>query len=179
MEKLSKNIVFLDTAYPNGEYSSIAPDLELGVKNGLDYLFEKGHRKIYFIGPTYAPNFLTNLALEVRRESFIKYMKEKKMYSDSLLLECERSSESAEQVLREYLLKGGSLPTAIFTVNESVAIGVVKVLREFGLNIPKDVSILSYNNTIYSSLVSPALSSVDINCDYMAQLAIDLSLIHI
>lgn len=174
MEKLSKNIVFLDTVYPNGEYSSIAPDLELGVKNGLDYLFEKGHSKIYFIGPTYAPNFFTNLALEVRRESFIKYMKEKKMYSDSLLLECERSSESAEQVLREYLLKGGSLPTAIFTVNESVAIGVVKVLREFGLNIPKDVSILSYNNTIYSSLVSPALSSVDINCDYMAQLAIDL-----
>ena len=62
----------------------------------ITYL-KKGHSKIYFIGPTYAPNFFTNLALEVRRESFIKYMKEKKMYSDSLLLECERSSESAEQ----------------------------------------------------------------------------------
>ena len=61
MEKLSKNIVFLDTAYPNGEYSSIAPDLELGVKNGLDYLFEKGHRKIYFIGWTPRGSFVMSM----------------------------------------------------------------------------------------------------------------------
>lgn len=174
MEKLSKNIVFLDTSYPDGKYSSITPDLELGVKKGLDYLIEKGHKKICFIGPIYAPNFFKTLSLEVRREAFIKYMKEKNLYSDSLLLECERSSESAENIAREYLLKGGSLPTAFFTVNESVAIGLIKVLKEFGLNVPKDISILSYNNTVYSSLISPALSSVDINCDYMAQLAIDL-----
>ena len=174
MEKLSKNIVFLDTTYPEGKYSSIAPDLELGVKKGLDYLIEKGHKNICFIGPSYAPDFFKTLSLEVRREAFIKYMKEKNLYSDSLLLECERFSESAEKVSREYLLKGNPLPTVFFTVNESVAIGLIKVLREFGLSVPKDVSILSYNNTVYSSLISPALSSVDINCDYMAQLAIDL-----
>ena len=47
IRKITDNIVFLDSAPRNGKYSSVVVDLELGIKRGLDYLLECGHKRIF------------------------------------------------------------------------------------------------------------------------------------
>lgn len=174
MKKINKNIVFLDTYSPDENFSSISPDLVQGVKSGVDYLIKNGHKKICFVGPVYAPNLFGENIFESRREAFIQYSKKLGNKFQYSLLECERTEEDARKKLFNFLEKKNPLPDCFFSVNESVAIGLLTTLKELKIKVPDEVSILSYNNTVFSSLTSPKLSSIMINSDYMAYLAVDL-----
>ena len=65
-------------------------------------------------------------------------------------------------------------PTAFITVNEECAIGAVHVLREMKLKIPEDVSIISFNDTVMSSVIEPRLTSISAHLEYMAAAAVQL-----
>lgn len=173
---LTKNIVFLDSAPKNGKYSSVIADLELGVKRGIDYLLECGHKKIFFVGPKTAPNALNKEEPEIKRKAFIEYTKEKNIENFTKIIDCERSIESAYKMVIKFLNEKNQLPTAFITVNESVTIGVLNALNSFNIKVPEDVSILNYNNTVYSGFVNPPLSSISINSKYMSKIAVDLTI---
>lgn len=174
IRKITENIVFLDSAPKNGKYSSVIVDLELGIKRGIDYLLECGHKKIFFVGPKTAPNALNREEPEIKREAFIKYAKEKNIEDFIKIIDCERSTENAYEMVINFINKSNQLPTAFVTVNESVTLGVLNALNKCNIKVPEDVSILNYNNTVYSAFVNPPLSSISINSEYMSKIAVDL-----
>lgn len=87
MKKITKNIVFLDCAPHDGNYSSVIVDLKLGLKRGVDYLISCGHKNICFAGPKTAPNIFKELELEIKRVAFLEYIKEKNISENCSLLE--------------------------------------------------------------------------------------------
>ncbi len=174
IKKISKNIVFLDCAPKNGKYSSVVVDLELGVKRGIDYLVKCGHKNLCFVGPKTAPNILSREEPEVKRNVFIKYIKEKNIEEFTQIIDCERSVESAHKMVVKFINEKNKFPTAFLAVNESVTIGILNALSHYNIKVPEDVSILNYNNTVYSAFVNPPLSSISINSEYMAKIAVDL-----
>ena len=174
IRKITDNIVFLDSAPRNGKYSSVVVDLELGIKRGLDYLLECGHKKIFFVGPKTAPNALNREEPEIKRKAFIEYIKEKNIEEFTQIIDCERSIENAYQMITKFINEKNQLPTAFVTVNESVTIGILNALNNCNIRVPEDVSILNYNNTVYSAFVNPPLSSISINSEYMSKIAVDL-----
>lgn len=174
MRKITKNIVFLDCAPKNGKYSSVVVDLGLGIKRGIEYLLKCGHKNICFVGPQTAPNVLNKEEPEVKRNAFIKYTKEKNIEEFTQIIDCERSIESAHKMVVKFINEKNKLPTVFLAVNESVTIGILNALSHYDIKVPEDVSILNYNNTVYSAFVNPPLSSISINSEYMAKIAIDL-----
>ena len=174
IRKITDNIVFLDSAPRNGKYSSVVVDLELGIKRGLDYLLECGHKRIFFVGPKTAPNALNRAEPEIKRKAFIEYIKEKNIEEFTQIIDCERSIENAYQMITKFINEKNQLPTAFVTVNESVTIGILNALNNCNIRVPEDVSILNYNNTVYSAFVNPPLSSISINSEYMSKIAVDL-----
>lgn len=50
---------------------------------------------------------------------------------------------------------------AIVAINDQVALGLMRHLQDHGLRIPRDVSVIGYDNTDFSSFVSPALTTID------------------
>ena len=54
-------------------------------------------------------------------------------------------------------------PTAVIVSDDILAVAVERVCMEMGLSIPEDISILSFNNSLFARLTSPQLTSVDIN----------------
>ena len=174
IRKITDNIVFLDSAPRNGKYSSVVVDLELGIKRGLDYLLECGHKRIFFVGPKTAPNALNREEPEIKRKAFIEYIKEKNIEEFTQIIDCERSIENAYQMITKFINEKNQLPTAFVTVNESVTIGILNALNNCNIRVPEDVSILNYNNTVYSAFVNPPLSSISINSEYMSKIAVDL-----
>ncbi len=50
--------------------------------------------------------------------------------------------------------------SAIFTANDQLAIGVLEACKELKISIPQELSLLSYDNTIFSRIVTPALTAV-------------------
>ena len=67
------------------------------------------------------------------------------------------------------------MPSVFLAVNESVAVGILNALKEKNIKVPEEVSILSYNNTVFSAFINPPLSSISINSEYMAQTAVELA----
>ena len=53
-----------------------------------------------------------------------------------------------------------TIPDAIFTVNDPVAIGAFEKIREKGLKIAQDIALVGFSNNPFSSLIEPSLTTV-------------------
>jgi DNA-binding LacI/PurR family transcriptional regulator len=60
----------------------------------------------------------------------------------------------------EILSAGTSLPTAIITANDMMALGVMQECRAAGVSIPRDISIIGFDDIAFASLAYPPLTSV-------------------
>lgn len=73
---------------------------------------------------------------------------------------CTKSITRAKDYLNE--LKANNLPIdAVVTSDDSLAVGAVKFAYEHKLNIPNDINIIGYNNSILANCTEPELSSID------------------
>ncbi|GHV46754.1 LacI family transcriptional regulator [Spirochaetia bacterium] len=61
--------------------------------------------------------------------------------------------------------------TAIFSSNDQMAIGAIKALRAFGRNVPKDCAVVGFDNLSVSTLIDPALSTINVPTFQMGRLA--------
>lgn len=68
--------------------------------------------------------------------------------------------DAGRDLAAEYLRLPEPRPTAIFAHNDSIAIGVVDALRRVGLDCPRDVSIVGFNDVPLSDMLTPALTTV-------------------
>ncbi|MDD4082381.1 MAG: LacI family DNA-binding transcriptional regulator [Sphaerochaetaceae bacterium] len=64
------------------------------------------------------------------------------------------------------------LPTAIICFNDNIAFGCIRAAREFGLQVPEDLSIVGFDNIDQSRYFSPTLTTVNSNIDQISQLAV-------
>jgi DNA-binding LacI/PurR family transcriptional regulator len=59
------------------------------------------------------------------------------------------------------LLKIDPLPTAVIAVSDSMALGAMQTIKEAGLHIPQDISVVGFNNAPFTGMVDPPLTTVD------------------
>lgn len=174
---ISSNITFLDSSPNELLHDSVVPNFELGMKQALDYLRSLGHTRIGYLGPKRLLDETQRVVLEPRRRYYEHYMREAGLFEPNLILETPLRDQALvenELCLRLRTLDGDSRPTALVTVNEETAIGAIHALRSLQLKIPEDVSVVSFNNTVMSSVVEPALTSISPHLDYMAATAVQL-----
>lgn len=67
--------------------------------------------------------------------------------------------ELGYQVIRR-LLAGGRPFTALFAFNDISAIGAIQALREYGLRVPQDVSVIGFDDILSAAFSSPRLTTV-------------------
>jgi len=76
--------------------------------------------------------------------------------------------EGGRQATRE-LLSSGFQPTAILCVNDFMAVGVLRHLRDQGIRVPEDVSVTGFDNIKLAEFCSPALTTVHIPRERIGQ----------
>jgi DNA-binding LacI/PurR family transcriptional regulator len=69
------------------------------------------------------------------------------------------------------LLSNGDTPTALVCVNDIMAVGALRELRERGLRVPQDVSVTGFDNIKLSEFCYPALTTVHIPRERIGKLA--------
>jgi LacI family transcriptional regulator len=69
-----------------------------------------------------------------------------------------------------------SPPTAIFASNDCMALGVIDAIRDHGLKIPDDISVIGFDDIPQASLVRPALTTVQQPLEQMGRLATQMLL---
>lgn len=72
------------------------------------------------------------------------------------------------------IIQAGCLQSAYLVGSDAMAIGVLKALNEHRINVPKDVSVVSFDNIALSQYTIPALTTIDMNTTIMGETAAQL-----
>ena len=172
---LSDNIVFLDSSPDEAHSDSVVINYRLGIEQALDHLFDLGHRQIGFIGPSTKLDDWKRPAPELRRQLFIHFMSERNAYDSRYLIDVPTNAAKTAAALERHLREGKPLPTAFLTANEENAFGTVRALKSAGLQVPQDISIISFNDTPVSELFEPPLTSISPHVQEMSRMAVQLA----
>ncbi len=140
-------------------FPSVRVDARHGAFLAVEHLASLGHKRIGFIcGP------LARLTFLARWEGYREALQAHHIPYDPELIR-ETSGERAredEAAFRE-LLSVSPAPTALFTANDCRAIHVLEVCRRKKLRVPKDISVVGYDNIPEAAMFNPSLTSVDTN----------------
>ena len=84
-----------------------------------------------------------------------------------------QSPEDTEECVQK-MIASGERPTAIFCMEDILAISLIRSLQKHGLRVPEDISVVSIDDIILSSRVYPALTTVALDKDALGSYAVDL-----
>ena len=156
------NIVFLDSDPDPMRYYSILPNYQLAVQQVLTHLYENGHRKVAYLGGVKTLGDHKELTIDPRFYFYRAWLANLDSYDPSLVLDCEMTAKSGYAAMGAYLEKHGRPPEAMFIASDTIAPGALRALRENGLRVPEDSSIVTFNNTVLSEYADPPLSSIEV-----------------
>ena len=130
----------------------------LAAREATDYLYNLGHRRIGFISG---------------KAEYIHASDRRSGYQLSLLLHglpvnneyCMEIEGIYAQDIQEltHLLQHSDHPTAFVASDDMIALTLERVCSHINLSIPEDISIITFNNSLYAKLASPQLTAVDIS----------------
>ncbi len=154
IQKKGIPIVFIDRGLEGHFNDVVMIDNDEATYKGTKYLLDLGHRRIGFInGPAGIRIF------DKRLQGYKKALQNHGIELDeSLIVEGEQSSKTAESAVRQFLAQ--TLPTAIFTTSDLVAIAVLRAVQKSGLKVPEDISVMGFDDIPLASLVNPSLTTI-------------------
>ncbi|WHY01523.1 LacI family DNA-binding transcriptional regulator [Neobacillus sp. DY30] len=140
------------------EITHVDNDNVRAAKEATEYLIGYGHEKIGFIGGS--PELMVTVDRVTGYQLALKNAGQeiKKEY----MIHEEFLREGGQEAVRE-LMALEQPPTALVVADDFMALGVLNTLDELGINVPNDLSIVSFNNVLLAEMARPPLTSVDIN----------------
>jgi len=158
LERADIPVVLVDVYPVNNRWPSVIVENETGIQLALQHLFSLGHREIAYLSePPYV------MSLIKRQRAFIENLKQLNLpFKEEWILVEKKQANRVEigYLLGKKLLSGKDLPTAVVASSDLVAIGAMKAFLESGLKIPDDMSIVGFDDIIFSSYVHPSLTTV-------------------
>jgi len=135
---------------------SVRADNFSGAVAAVDHLLELGHERIGFIAGR-----RSLAAAWAREEGYREALTRAGIPVDPTLIGGGDFHPEAVIAPARELLASADRPTAIFAASDGMALKVLEVARELGLDVPRDLSIVGFDNVPESSLADPALTTID------------------
>jgi DNA-binding LacI/PurR family transcriptional regulator len=155
--------VFVDRFLPEFNVDRVTSDNVQGGYLATRHLLELGHRRIGVISARKATSCTERLrGYQIALEEFgIPF--DPALVGHAIGRRRDGWDEYLHQgrTQTEALLKLPQPPTALFAMNDLLAIGALRYLRERGIAVPEDIAIIGYDGMELSDLVSPGLSTVE------------------
>jgi len=146
-------------APPAANFDTVNNDDRLGAALVVQHLAAAGYRHIAYLGQELSDP--EAVMVTTRRETgFRAAMGELGLGRHLQVVNAQQSSRAVQGAAR-HLLQIRNRPDAIFCWTDFIALEVLSVARELGLDVPGDVAVVGYDNTWYCDLAQNALTSID------------------
>ena len=157
--------------FPN--LSSVCTDDFRASLDAMESLIGLGHKKIAIIGGKYDGSDTSRL----RYDGCLRAMQEHGVAFDQEhdYVGIRFSYQDGYDATRQ-LLQNGRQFTALFTVADVIAIGAIRALRDSGLRVPEDVSVMGFDGLPLGDYLVPQLSTVNQSVELMAKHSADILL---
>lgn len=183
VERLHKSfeVVLLNCEVENSPCDSVMPDYAGSMESVFKYLTGKGHTKIGFYmlkAPGKASSAL-NLNFNCMMEGFysaarkhgLNVRKEHIRIFDAVERSMEELNGFSEKVIKSWEKCG--FPTAVLT-GDGYAVSLMNAAGRLGYSIPRDLSVVGFDNKDFCDIVSPGLTSVSVHMEDMGRASIEM-----
>lgn len=138
----------------NALIGTVSIDNAAAAKEITTYLLDKNHRDICVIAGT-AETHVNKERIKGAEQALSEYGI---TLDDVHVIDAGFAEDKAYEAAAEYLRQ--HQPTAFLCFSDLMAIGVMKAVKEAGLQIPQDVSITGFDDLVFSSYTQPALTTI-------------------
>lgn len=165
-----KPVVLLDRHYPNLQTLSVDLDDYGGGYTAAAHFVQNGHRNVGFAGPV-----MTKADVIMNRlKGFQDGLRENGIcLPEENIFSCP-TPYAFGLVEGKKIAKLANRPTAIFATMDTLAIGIMEGLKESGIRVPDDVSLIGFDNWMGCDMVSPKLTTISQNLAEKVKDAVDI-----
>lgn len=158
LELINQNfpIVFFNRVCPSITASKVVIDEYKWAFNVVEHLIEQGYKKIaHLAGPE-------NLTLsQLRKKGYTDALKKHKISVNKDFIIPTGVLQEQGVVAARQILEMTDRPDAIFAINDSVAIGLMKTLQKSNIKIPDDIAVAGFSESQTALIIEPNLTSVE------------------
>lgn len=159
--------VFYDVGTATRNISNIRVNYKSGIEQMVEYLHTLGHNRLAFVGhhSSLGPT-------SEREKAFLETVARYAPQAEWMTVADQDGLDGGRQAARE-IMSAGFDPTAIICVNDFMAVGVLRELRERGLRVPEDISLTGFDNIKLSEYCYPPLTTIHIPRDRIGHLVFE------
>jgi len=152
-------LVFLDTFLDYLPFDFVDMNNDDSVYKIISHFLEHGHNTIGMVQSSiHTRNFhLRTVAYRTAMAFFDLPVDERYVY------DVDSTFPGAYADMKRLIAQGAELPTALFCTNDIIAFGVLKALKEAGIRIPEDVSVIGFDDLPTAALMDPPLTSIAVS----------------
>lgn len=163
-------IVLLDNSFRNNDFDSVLINNTDSAFNATSYLIKSGHKEIGYIKSSIRINnfyFCEQGYIQALREAKLEIL-------DKYQFPVEPTIEGSYRDMKRILTqtKNIQFPTAFFADNDIIAFGAIRALKEEGIKIPEDVSIIGFDDMPFCDITNPRLTTIKVFKQEMGSLAV-------
>jgi LacI family transcriptional regulator len=157
--------ICVDFCYRNLDLDAVVSDNYYASYYITSYLIDKGHKNIGFIG-----TLNSTLSINDRFFGYNKALLEAGIQINNNNLVDDRNGNGEKEVFA----LPNPLPTAFVCNNDHVAYLLIQQLQKINIEVPKDISVVGFDNVIYSTLSRPQITTMKVSRTTVAEQTIDL-----
>jgi len=156
---ISVPVVFIDCSFRISSFDSVDMDNEGAVFAIIKVFQEMGHRNIGLVKSS-----IESRNFRLRERSFYEALEYFGcQINPDWTYSVDSTYEQSWRDMKSHLEKGKNLPTALFCVCDIIALGCLKAIREKGIRIPDDISVIGFDDLPSSLLSDPPLASFTVS----------------
>lgn len=161
--------VLIDRYFKNLSVPYVSTNNYEGAYQATKYLIDRNHKKITCL------QGLTNTISNVERiRGFNQAIADFNIATEHIkIIGSDFSLENGYNAANEMLSKK-DLPSAIFALGNQIAFGALKAIKEKGLIVPDDISLISFDEQPYFELTSPSITTIKQPIEQIGQVATDM-----
>lgn len=143
-------------------------DNQLAGKDATDYLLALEHKKIAYIDGNFG-QMMSSERLSGYKQALLSAGID---YNSEYIIQGKSTNLSQKETIKE-LFSSKNFPTAVVAGDDLIAMELIYSLKEINLRIPEDVSIISFNNSMFTEIVQPTLTSIDLHVAYLSEQVVE------
>ena len=168
LEEMMVPIVLLNDQHPGAFVHSVMIRNREGSRAAANHLIGLGHRRIAYIGDQ--SGYQSD---EERCAGYREALEAAGIgFNAELVVSGDGKPEGGQRAMSQ-LLELANPPTAVFCYNDMTALGAMQAIRQRGLSIPEDISVVGFDDLFFASYTQPPLTTVRQPMRRMGQLAME------
>jgi LacI family transcriptional regulator len=162
--------------FPHRLLNSVEINDVEGGRTATEYLLNKGHKRIAFLGDTDLPEYSIH-PVNLRLKGYRKALKSANIEVPEEFVRLAPYDQEKARIIAKELIDMPNAPTAVFAATDYQALGVLKAARQLGVKIPEQLAVIGFDDLDMADYED--LTTVRQHLDESGRIAIEILLAHI